>query len=286
MGYQIQPILIAGVLLLGGLNVSVGQDLRYNGSLQYATGSYYFTERTGSFYFNNGLGFSGKTLNAYLTVPFIAQNTPWISYSGMGTGPLPTGGPKSGLVDNRRGQGNQRGKRRIDPGSTDTVSFTETHFGDPSLSVGIKIYSTDYGKSTLNGNFGLKFPLTDVDSGFGTGAWDVGAGLSWAQRLTDNLLLIISGMYWQLGDMDELDFNNIISYSGAVGKSFSDGDWMVTANFLGSTQIIDDIDPPINVGAGISNQVSSSFSVNANVQFGLSESASDFSIGFGWSFKL
>lgn len=282
-------ILLRGMLLwAAGAGLAWGQEVNYFGSLQYATGSYYFTERTGSFYFNNGLGISGNRISIYLNVPYIAQNTPWISYTSAGAGPLPTGGPHSGVVDsNSHGQGMHGGKgRRINPGSSDTVSYTEANFGDPSLSGSVKIYNPGFGRTSVNGNFGLKFPVADPSSGFGTGAWDFGAGLSWSQRVADNSLLILSGMYWQLGDMDDLDFNNILSYSVAFGQNFQNGKWLATANFFGSTQIIEDIDPPLNAGGGLNFRASSNVNLNANLLFGLTESASDFSIGLGWSFKL
>jgi hypothetical protein len=267
------------------------QNLYYSGSLQYATGSYFFTERTGSFYFSNSLGVSSDRLSLYVSVPLIYQNTPWISYSRSGTGMIPTGGPQSRLVDSRRqqqGNGNGSGRRKhtINPGSADTTSFSETHFGDPSVSANIKLWSSESNRTNINSNWGLKFPLVDEDSGFGTGGWDIGGGLSWSQRIQQQYLLMISGMYWYLGDMDELNLNNMLSYSAAVGRTFSDGKLMGTVSFMGSTEIIDDVDPPVNVGAGLNYRISTATNLNTNILFGLTESASDFSIGAGWSINF
>ncbi|MGM0545414.1 MAG: transporter [Bacteroidota bacterium] len=278
-----------GVLLVwpAGVEQLQAQNLYYSGSLQYATGSYYFTERTGSFYFSNSVGVSSTRWSLYVSMPLIYQNTPWISYSKTGTGPLPTGGPQSGLVDKRQqqGSGNGRGQRRhtINPGPADTVSYSQTQFGDPSLSANLKLWNSPSGRSMINANGGLKFPVADENSGFGTGAWDVGGGLSWSQRIQQHYLLMVSGMYWYLGDMDELDLNNLLSYSAALGRTFSDGKLMGTVSFMGSTEIIDDVDPPVNVGAGLNYRLSNATNLNTNILFGLTESASDFSIGVGWS---
>lgn len=276
---------------LTGVEQLQAQNLFYSGSLQYATGSYYFTERTGSFYFSNSLGVSSDRLSIYVSFPLIYQNTPWVSYSRSGAGPLPTGGPQSGLVDRRRqqqdsGNGSGRRKHTINPGLADTTSFSETHFGDPSVSANLKLWSSESGQTNINSNWALKFPLVDENSGFGTGAWDAGGGLSWSQRILQNNLLMLSGMYWHLGDMDELDLNNLLSYSAAVGRTFSDGKLMGTLSFMGSTEIIDDVDPPVNVGAGLNYRVSTETNLNTNILFGLTESASDFSIGIGWSINF
>lgn len=281
--------MILGVALLGAVGVgsASGQDVSYSGSVQFATGSYYFTERTGSFYFSNGFGISGERLSLYANIPLMVQNTPWVSYSGSGVGLLPTGGPKHGLVDTTgSSMGNRRGNRRIDLGSSDTLSFTEMHFGDPSVNAYWRLYESGYGRTSVSGTFGMKFPMTDSDSGFGTGGWDFGAGLSLAQRFQTGWLIFASSSYWWLGDMDELDFNNILAYGASLGRSYQNGKLMAVANFFGSTRVINDVDPPVSTGVGISFQATSRFNINGNTQFGLTESASDFSIGFGWSLKF
>lgn len=275
--------------LLGvvGAGSAIAQNITYSGSALYASGSYYFTERTGSFYFNNGIGISGDPISVYLNIPLLVQNTPWISYSGSGVGLVPTGGPKSGLVDTTgSSMGGRRGGRHIDLGSTDTLSFTQTHFADPSLSGRFNLVESNFGKTSLDGTFGIKFPLNDPESGFGTGGWDLGAGLSLAQRFQSGWLIFASGSYWWLGDMDELNLDDIISYGASVGRSYRDGKLMALASLYGSSTAIDGVDPPVSVGAGIGIQPTSTFNINGNIQFGLTESASDISLGLGWSINL
>lgn len=287
MKSAIWVIVLAGILLLAaGPGMTGAQTVTYNGSVQYASGSYYFTEHTGSFYFQNGFGLTGDRLSLYMSIPFITQSTPWISYIAAGAGPLATGGPHNRLIGSGEGPGTRRGNRNIDPGSTDTLDFTRTRLGDPSLSGSLELYRSGFGRSVLRGTAGLKIPLTDAESGFGTGGWDAGAGLSWAQRLAGEGLLLVNAMYWKLGDMDKLHFKDILSYSAAVGRSFQNGKLMITASFLGTTQIIDDIDPPLNVGAGLGLQATTKVALNMNLLVGLTESASAFSAGAGWSISL
>lgn len=284
---------VLSLLLLGAIAEGVGagqaaaQEVRYLGSVQYSTGSYYFTQRTNSLYFTNGLGINYGKVNAYLNVPLITQNTPWISYSSTGLGPLPTGGPKSGMVPNGHGRGSGgQGMRKIDLGSADTLNYTQTSFGDPSLMISVPLFTSSNKTSIINSNWGVKFPLADPSKGFGTGAWDIGGGLSWSQRFFDHWLFMLSGMYWQLGDMSELDINNMMSYSTGLGRSFIEGKLLGSFSFFGSTQIIDDIDPPLSVGTGLNYQLTNTISINGNALVGVSESASDFSIGLGWNITL
>jgi hypothetical protein len=277
-------LIICGLFIWASLKSASAQTVRYNGSLQYATGSYYFTERTGSFYFNNGISISGDKSSISLSVPFIAQNTPWVS--NVGSGILPTGGPKNSIVNNNSNGGMRRGNRKIDLGTTDTLNYTQANFGDPSLSASAELLSTENGAMTISINGGVKLPLANPQKGFGTGKWDWGGGLSWTQHITTKTLLLVNGMFWKLGDMDDLDFNNIVTYSTALGQSFRDGKWMGIISFSGITQIIDEIDPPLTVGTGINMQASDKLSLSSNLTVGLTESASDLGIGVGWSLKL
>ncbi len=277
-------ILSGSILLIISAGISYGQEVRYMGSLQYSTGSYYFTERTGSFYFNNGLGISGDKISFSISVPFIAQSTPWVS--NVGTGILPTGGPKNGMISNSANGSKRRGNRKVDLGTADTLSYTQTNFGDPSLSASTELFSTENRTTAISAHAGVKIPLANPKKGFGTGKWDLGGGLSWSQRITAQTLFLANGMFWKLGDMDDLDFNNIITYSAALGQSFHDGKWMGIVSFSGITEIINEIDPPLTVGTGLTLQASNKMSLNSNLSFGLTESASDFSVGLGWSIKL
>jgi hypothetical protein len=277
-------LIINGLLFLTIFSLAKAQNIRYTGSLQYASGSYYFTERTGSLYFNNGISISGDKSSISVSLPFIAQNTPWVS--NVGTGILPTGGPKNSMVGNNSTGGKGKGNKKIDLGTPDTLSYTKANFGDPSLSASIELFTTDNKTGTLSANGGIKVPLANPQKGFGTGKWDWGGGLSWSQHITPKTIFLTSGMFWMLGDMDDLDFNNIATYSAALGQSFRDGKWMGVISFSGITKIIDNVDPPLTVGTGINMQTSNKISLNSNLSFGLTESASDLSIGLGWSMKL
>lgn len=289
-GFPMKPfyfllfILNGSLLLIIPAGYSSAQEVRYMGSMQYATGSYYFTERTGSFYFNNGISISGAKSSFSITVPFITQNTPWVS--NVGTGIMPTGGPKNNLINSNESGGNRRGRRKIDLGTSDTLTYTQANFGDPSLSVSTKLFTSSNGAFSLSANGGLKLPLANPQKGFGTGKWDWGGGISWAQRITSKTLLLVDGMFWKLGDMADLDFNNIITYSAALGHSFLEGKWIGLLSFSGMTEIINNVNPPLTVGTGLTFQASDKVNLSSNLSFGLSESASDFSVGLGWNMKL
>lgn len=271
------------VATLCGTGLTRAQTLTYNGSAQYARGNYFFTEQTGSFYLNNGMSITGSGITLSINIPYIVQSSPWVSYSSHGL--MPTGGPNNGSVSSK-GDGQKSRGRRIDPGQADTISYSEGSFGDPNMSGSFRLLNSGNGRTTVNSNFNIKFPIADPTSGYGTGSWDFGAGISIAQRFGSRFVWLLDTMYWQLGDMDELEFKNPVSYSTGIGGFFANTKWMITASFYGYTRILEDTDPPLSAGIGSGLSLSPTVQLTSNITVGLTESVPDFSTGLGWSIKL
>lgn len=305
-----RPLLVIILLVLtemllgasGGTGCAQAQGVSYSGSLQFATGSYFFEESTESFSLVNGLTWSGDPATVSFSLPFIVQNSPWISYSA--TGYLPTGGPQhGGLRDStgrRPGRGGRTGMMKSTAGMDyqaqignqdepiplpDTASFTQSSFGDPNIYVNLKLFTSGAGSTSIQLNSGLKFPLADPNSGFGTGKWDYGLGGSVSQRI-GRFFLIADLMKWWFGDLPDLELKDPLTYSLGIGRSLAGGSWMVNASFSGYTEIIEDYDPPMNLGFGIGYFASERVSLNTTASFGLSESSSDLAVGFGWNIRL
>lgn len=221
---------------------------------------------------------SGNRGSVGFNIPYVIQNTPWISYSGGGY--LPTGGPQSGSVGGKgSGQMGKMGRKIVIP---DTVSYAEASFSDPTVNAGLKLLS---GKNLLFLNASVKVPFSNPDNGFGTGNWDFGAGVSYNFNLT-TFFLSADVMYWWFGDMEDLVLKNAFSYTAGVGKFLSQNKWMALATVSGYTNIIEGEDPPLNLNAGLGYFISSRASVNGTISIGLTDTSSDLIAGLGWSFEL
>jgi hypothetical protein len=296
--------------LLGGIFVAgcvQAQQISYHGSVQYATGSYFFDESTSSFSTSNGFGYVGERFAVSFSVPFIVQNSPWISYSAAGQ--FPTGGPQhGGLVDstgNRPGKGGKNGKgSKNQYGNSsynsmipvnaaeeepiilpDTTSYTEYSFGDPNIYAGIKLYTSTSGGTNIQLNSGFKIPFANPENGFGTGEWDYGVGTSLSQRF-GNFFLYTSAMKWWLGNLPDLELKNPLTYSVGLTRTFGKGKWYINSTFSGYTEIIKDYDPPMNLSFGTGFFATNRISLNSTFSVGLSESSADQVFGLGWSLKL
>jgi len=280
---------------LGAGSVS-GQQVTYSGSAQYATGSYFFEKSTNSFYLTNGIRVADNGVSISLNVPYTIQNTPWLSYSGIGY--IPTGGPQNGMVSDmgkgrgkgKGGQGQTRGMASVSTVDeavplADTVSYNKYGFSDPNLYLSVRLSPDRATATSLYLNAGVKIPFANPETGFGTGAWDLGAGLSLTQRF-GTFFISADAMYWHLGDMQDLNFNDPVSFGLGLGKSWKNGKWLLSGLLTGYTRIIEGYDPPLSLGIGLGHFLTKKITLNANISFGLSESSSDVGGGIGWSVRL
>jgi hypothetical protein len=273
-------------------STSKAQSVRWNGNISYSEGKYLFLESTGSLYINNSLSLEYKRFTISAGVPFVIQNSPWITY-GTGTG-LPTGGTQHGEVgrigtgsgsNGSDGMGHGSGRRnRVD--LTDTTSYRSWTFSDPYVSASMMITDRYYSRFSFMVNGQLKVPAASPSNGFGTGAWDGALGISASKRSDTGWLVFADFMYWWLGDMDELALNNALAFGAGVGKMFLGSKWMASINLNGMTAIIEGFDPPLSLSAGAGYRVNDRSSLTFNLGIGLSESSPDFTTGIGWTIRF
>lgn len=288
------------LLIVAGYSAAMAQTtISYNGSVQYATGKYMFTERTDSFYFVNGLSFTGPQSGLSFSIPLISQNSPWISYSGIGV--TPTGGKEHGKLDHGGkngdgGGGSGGGGKMKTPAQNDlvqsetiplqdTLSYSKTGFGDPSVSVYTQLLQERPNQPGIRALGNVKLPVADLDRGYGTGEWDFGAGLNISKRF-ENTFLFLDAMYWWLGDLPDLELKNPVSFGIAWGQALIPQKLSSMVSVNGYSEIIEGIDPPLSLNTGLNYWFGNGHGLNGSLSFGLSDSSPDFSATFGWRFQF
>jgi len=231
-----------------------GQKVTYIGSVQFASGNYIFSKRTNSLYFFNGLSVYTGPLHISANIPVIIQNTPGVSYSDTSERP-------------------------------DTTQYQKVGLGHLVLRVDLQLLEARkiLPSVSLIGDF--KAPFADVDQGFGTGEADYGAGISLSRAFSKNLVLA-EIIYWVLGDLPELELKNLVDYIVAIGRPIANNKLSIFVSFSGSSEIVNDVEPPAQVGIGLNHRFSSGPNLNGSISIGVTESAPDFSVSFGWSIGL
>lgn len=289
---------VALAVLVATPGLVPAQQVVYTGSVNYATGDYIFTERTNSLYLFNGIGLSTSVFGISFNWPLIYQTTPWVSYSAVGgipSGDSPDSTPGSG---GSGGSGNRTDGRSgpdatLDAGTlvlaeepvqSDTALSSNFGIGDPNLHADVFIVREGETRPAVQLSADVKFPLADVDRGFGTGAWDFGAGLNVSKGI-GRAFLTAGVAYWILGDMPDQELKNNIGYGFSAG-------WLpgnrIAAVFslAGYTRIIEGTDPPLQLSLVGSYLFSARRSLSASVGLGLTESSPDLSLAVGWRLGL
>lgn len=270
----------AGVVLmtLAAAFPSAAGTLSYTGSFQLAQGNYYFDQATRGMYFFNGFSFNSGAVTLTATVPLIYQSSPYVSYSGVGV--LPSGGSESSVVGSQSGR--RPGGNPVVLPETETLEFRQFGVGDPLARLGVRLWKEGPYLPSVELSGQAKFPLAGVETGFGTGTWDYGAGVSLTKRL-GAAILFADVSYWILGDLPDLEILDPWSYALSLGLPLSRGKAALLFSYFGLTRIIEGVEPPSAVGAGLSFKVGPKSSLMINGSFGLSEASPDFSVSFGWS---
>ncbi len=271
----------------------LGQTVRYSGSVSYSTGSYLFAERTHSFWLSNGLSVRGPKLSASATLPLILQNSGVVSV--VGGQPVPTGGQGSGVVGRRAGDGTIGTRRGGGSGAgggmlpTDSVVVFRDQYalevGDPSLRLGYDAYSGFGFLRSVSLSLGTKAPLRGLESGVGTGEWDVGAGASVAMGV-GSTWFFLDGAHWWFGDLPELELEDGVLYSAGVSRLFGESGTSLIASISGSSRIVPTAAAPLSVSLGLSRFLDRGRSLSLGLTAGLSEASPDLSAYFGWSLPV
>lgn len=287
------------VLALAGAGAAGAQELSWSGTVQYSQGKYIFTETTKSWSFYTGFTVQGERARLSFGLPVIMQNSSAITF--VGDFPLPTGGPDSEAVGEKKkgervpmdgkgggsGTGPASGQRtpllaRQDTEPIDSVQApgeTTTEVADPLVSGAVRIVGPRGGFLGLDLTAAVKIPVRDVDSGVGTGEWDYGLGLSAAWGSTPLMLFADVG-WWQYGDLPGLILKDVVSYGVGMGAILGSG---VTGlvSFSGSSGVMDEVSPPMELGGMLSIPMGDAASVNLGVGAGLSEASPDVSVSVG-----
>jgi len=279
------------VIALGVAPISaVAQEVRWIGTTSFSTGSYIFDAPTRTLALSNGLGLSWGRLDLSGSLPLMLQNSQLVSQvAGV---PLPTGGSDNGVVAGR-GSGETLGTRGQGQGGGGSGSTTEVVYrdelawavGDPFLSAGVRVHEGTGILRSVQVQASAKAPLSDLDSGVGTGEWDVGTGASAFVDL-GGTYLFVDAAYWWYGDLPDLALSDGLSYGVGISRPVMDARGSVMLSFFGAASPISTMDDPASLGLGGGYSFSPGRTVSGGVAFGLSESTPDVSVYVGWSLKL
>ncbi|MGE5230768.1 MAG: hypothetical protein ACM3NS_03440 [Deltaproteobacteria bacterium] len=280
------------VAAMGSAPPVAAQSLYYEGALSVASGAYIFPERTTGWSLFTGLAAEAQQLTFRITLPVYLQNSTLIALSGPG-GSIPTGGSFAGIVADTGAARGRRGSaitgRAAAPalaqGKVAVPSSAVTGYraavGDPVGELSVRAVNTH--NTALSVSVLAKAPVADTAT-FGTGQWDVAAGIGVSQRIGARMTAGVDVKYWHLGDLPDLDFRDPVYGTATIGYLGERG-WGGGATFSAGSSALEGYDGPAWIGGYLSRS-SAAGTWGLHGAVGLTETTPDFTLGLSWSVRL
>lgn len=277
------------------------QEVSLSSSLGYTAGRYIFAEQYRSMSLLTSLSVRAGRLRVSGSIPVLAQNGTSVSLvAGV---PIPTGGPDAEAVRRRKpdqtvpvrpgrsGRGSfGRGSGTSYALATDSIADSltvagtgdyEVNVGDPMVGASLWVFEGIGLVRSMDLEGWAKIPVTDVESGVGTGAWDYGVGGSIALAF-GGTMMFMGATWWIIGDMPDLVLKDALFSSVSIGRSLGQ-DWSVLVSMSASSQVIENVDPPVSASLSLSRRLSRGISFHVGAGTGLTESAPSFTANIGLS---
>jgi hypothetical protein len=156
----------------------------------------------------------------------------------------------------------------------------EVSVGDPLLSAGLELFRGLGLVRSLELTASAKPPINDLESGVGTGEWDVGAGGATVLGI-GRVLAFLDVAYWRYGDLAELELRDGASWAGGLAVPLTRV-LSATVFAAGTNRIIATADPALSMAVGLSYRGWTSGSASGSAGGGLSETAADVTASVGW----
>ena len=164
------------------------------------------------------------------------------------------------------------------PGSDTTA----TGFGDPLIRADVRVIDDRSHGLSVSVAGSVKPPVADPAKGLGTGEMDYAVGVS-LYRAIGRTALLADALYWVFGDPEGVEYLDGMSYSTGVARTLSaSGRWSTLVTLSGFTAGYGGLSAPVQLNAGVLTLVGRRHSLAVSAGFGLTESASDFSVGTSW----
>ena len=216
------------------------------------------------------------------------QPAGWLQYSGTGM-MVPTGGiAGSAGSPPSTSAGMGSGMNGMSGGTMTPLSgmpFSGVGIGDPIGRIDVAVSRADVGRPSVSFVGAVKAPLADVGRGFGTGEWDVGAGLSSAMSV-GGISVLADAVYWKLGNPAGASLRNALAYALSIGRALPRSPWSVLGTVSGASSLWTGLEAPVQAGMGVGYLLESGSSVFVTAAAGLTRTAPSMSTGLGWRVPL
>ncbi len=245
-----ERLLPALTLLLPAPALAQGAFLE--GGISLARGDYVYTAPTSSGAASLGLAYSTPRLTARVSVPYFVRDTRLLTV---------------------------RGLEPVEPVAP-SAQYTGS-LADPVVQLFVTAHQGD--RSSVGLSASVKVPVLEAGD-FGTGRWDVGAGLSLSRVVGSRTFLGLDLGFWRLGDPPDLDLQDTLTGTLTVGRPLGRL-WTASASLSGGRSVVPGYADPWWASLLVS-RLSARGIWGFTASFGLTDTAPDFTLGLLYRLRL
>lgn len=279
-------LLLAGVLFLI-VNISHAGNTQWwiTSMGQTTEGDYIFESKSKSNYLSLGLMGRGERWALSVNVPYLYQKNG--SYTQVNEVVV----PGEDMEQNDHG-GMHGGNNNQDPIPDEIILVEETIKPNPEYGLSdiylfgnFKMIGKTRTPSGIFLNTQVKIPVANFEKGLGSGEYDYGLSLSFKKSL--NTFNIFSDIgYLVLGDTEEFEFINPLTWGVGVGKSMNNGKFYTLLYYKQYTKIIKDYESPRQLSVGINYRISPRMFLSVGLIKGFSNTSPNRGLTGGVQIKI
>lgn len=238
----------------------------FNGTFQYSKLAPKFG-RAESYSLTPGIRYDEDVWYANAYLPVLYQTRDAMARMGQMTVPTGSGQASSGGMSGHMGTGGG-------------IGGFHPAFGDFYVNGGYRILSEAPAFPAVSLTAQLKAPTAMV--GFGTGAWDLGAGAGF-KKTFGSVLSFLDLSYLATGDPAGVTYRNPLIFGLGAGPVFRDGLWSLLFYYLGSTPVLEGLPGQRQLSAGANYRAAEDLFLSVSIARGFSDSVPEISAAAGLS---
>jgi hypothetical protein len=131
----------------------------------------------------------------------------------------------------------------------------------------------------------VKFPTASNSLNIGTGKFDFNIAMS-ARKYLGTFLIFVQVGYLFLGNSDESDIENPITFSAGIGNNLGGGDHLLLVEYDSYSTIVTGFASPKQLSLGYTYLINYKLGYTMIGSVGLNSSTSDYIISAGFNFNL
>lgn len=268
-------------IAVGSLNLYAQGKWMLTANFQMNSGKYIFDQNLNTYYLFGGISYDDINWSFSASLPVIASDDG--SVGSIGNMISPT----QGSMHNNSNPTYTNTSHHGMMGSGSTSSFSNLNFslGDLYLNGNYKITNQYNSGIDFYVKGFVKIPFVDKSKGLGTGKFDYSFGLG-LRKYFDPLFAYAEAGYLVIGDTEELNYNNPITYGIGIGDYLLNNKLGILLSVEGYSKLIDSYQPPIQASLGLIYSSNNTISYTVTFSKGFTNLNSNYIMGFGMGFRF